>query len=76
MRFKAAAISLLVAGALAAAPLSSASARDFNHGRGIFWGLFGLGALAAVAAATIVTAPVVALAGAPAPPVYPGYPGY
>jgi hypothetical protein len=75
MRFKAVAVSLLLAGALAAAPLTSASAREFHHGRGILFGLFGLGAAAVTAAALVATAPFVALAGAP-PGYYAPPPGY
>jgi hypothetical protein len=66
--------------ALAAAPMSEASARPFHHGGGLVFGVAALGAAAVVAAATIVTAPIRVLAApvyAPAPAYYaPPAPAY
>jgi hypothetical protein len=76
MKFRSAAISVVVATAICAMPLSSASAHEHwrGHGPGLLFGLAAVGAAAVVGVATIVTAPVRALAAVPAyappPPVY------
>src|SRR5689334_13761919 len=72
--YRARIIGACAAAALAAAPVSPASAHGYHHG-GLVFGLAALGAAAVVGAATIVTAPVRILAApfyAPAP-TYPAY---
>ena len=78
MKYKAAIIGACAAVALAAAPVTPASAHGYHHGWPIF-GLAALGAAAVVGAATIVTAPVRVLAApfyAPGPAYYPPAPTY
>jgi hypothetical protein len=76
MKTKLPVVSLILAAALIAAPVSPASAHGYHHGRGdgLFYGLLGAGAALTVAAATLVTAPVRVLADAseaqPAPVYY------
>jgi hypothetical protein len=75
--YRAAIIGACAAVALAAAPLTPASAHP-HHG-GLVFGLAALGAAAVVGAATIVTAPVRVLAAplyAPGPVYYPPAPAY
>jgi hypothetical protein len=76
IRYKAAIIGACAAVALAAAPLTPASAHPHHHGWPVF-GLAALGAAAVVGAATIATAPVRVLS-APfyAPAYYPPAPAY
>ena len=77
MKYRAAIIGACTAVALAAAPLTPASAHQ-HHG-GLVFGLAALGAAAVVGAATIVTAPVRVLAApfyAPGPAYYPPAPAY
>jgi hypothetical protein len=75
MTYKSALIGAVVSLSLAAAPLSSASARGFHHGGGRDGGLvIGLAAAAVVGAVTLATAPFRVLA-APAP-VYAPAPAY
>ena len=83
MRLKALSIGVLAV-ALAAAPISSASAwpHFFHHGYG-HWhgggpvvGLFGLGAAVVVGAATIATAPIAIIANAASGPSYDQRGGY
>jgi hypothetical protein len=74
MTYKAVIIGACAAVALAAAPLTPASAHGYHHG-GLVFGLAALGAAAVVGAATIVTAPVRVLA-APFYPPGPAYPAY
>ena len=77
MTYRAAIIGACAAVALAAAPLTPASAHP-HHG-GLVFGLAALGAAAVVGAATIVTAPVRVLAApfyAPGPAYYPPAPAY
>jgi hypothetical protein len=74
--FKAALIGATGAIALAAAPVTSASAHWHHHDGGVVFGLAALGTAAVVGAATILTAPVRALAApvyAPAPTYYAPY---
>ena len=78
VKYKAAIIGACAAVALAAAPLTPASAHSYHHGRPVF-GLAALGAAAVVGAATIVTAPVRVLAAPfypPPPAYYPPAPAY
>jgi hypothetical protein len=73
MKYRAAIIGACAAVALAAAPLTPASAHQ-HHG-GLVFGLAALGAAVVVGAATIVTAPIRVLAA----PLYapgPAYPAY
>jgi len=74
MKYKAAIIGACAAVALAAAPITPASAHGYHHGWPIF-GLAALGAAAVVGAATIVTAPIRVLA-VPFYPPGPAYPYY
>jgi hypothetical protein len=80
MTRKATVISAVAAVALAAAPLTSASAHErFHHGGGLIFGLAALGAAAVVGAVTLATAPVRVLAApayAPPPAYYPPPPAY
>ena len=76
-KYRATIIGACTAVALAAAPLTPASAHP-HHG-GLVFGLTALGAAAVVGAATIVTAPVRVLAApfyAPGPVYYPPAPAY
>jgi hypothetical protein len=78
VKYRAAIISACAAVALAAAPLTPASAHPYRHGWPVF-GLVALGAAAVVGAATIVTAPVRVLAApfyGPGPAYYPPAPAY
>jgi hypothetical protein len=78
IRYKAAIIGACAAVALAAAPLTPASAHPHHHGWPVF-GLAALGAAAVVGAATIATAPVRVLAApfyAAGPVYYPPAPVY
>jgi hypothetical protein len=85
VKYKAAIIGACAAIALAAAPVTPASAHGYHHG-GLIFGLAALGAAAVVGAATIVTAPVRVLAApfyapgaayyAPAPAYYAPPPAY
>jgi hypothetical protein len=78
VNYKAAIIGTCTAVALAAAPLTPASAHPHRYGWPVF-GLAALGAAAVVGAATIVTAPVRVLAApfyAPGPAYYPPAPAY
>jgi hypothetical protein len=78
VKYKAALIGACAAVALAAAPVTPASAHPYHHGWPVF-GLAALGAAAVVGAATIVTAPVRVLAApfyAPGPAYYPPAPAY
>ena len=78
VNYKAAIIGTCTAVALAAAPLTPASAHPHHYGWPVF-GLAALGAAAVVGAATIVTAPVRVLAAplyAPGPAYYPPAPAY
>src|SRR6516162_6338241 len=78
VKYKAAIIGACASVALAAAPLTPASAHSYHHGWPVF-GLAALGAAAVVGAATIVTAPVRVLAAsfyAPGPAYYPPAPAY
>ena len=80
-KFRTAFIGTAAAIALAAMPLTQASAHGWHRGPGVFFGLAAAGAAVGVAAATLLTAPV-AIAAAPfqAPAYYPppapayGYP--
>jgi hypothetical protein len=77
IKYRAAIIGACAAIALAAAPLTSASAHP--HHDGLVFGLAALGAAAVVGAATVVTAPVRVLAApfyAPGPVYYPPAPAY
>jgi hypothetical protein len=76
--YRAVIIGACAAVALAAAPLTPASAHGYHHG-GLVFGLAALGAAAVVGAATIVTAPVRVLAAPfypPGPAYYPPAPAY
>ena len=64
MQIKYAFIGALASVALAAAPVTSASAHGYRHG-GLIFGLGALGAAVVVGAATIATAPFRVLAGTP-----------
>ena len=78
VKYRAAIIGACAAVALAAAPLTPASAYPYHHGWPVV-GLAALGAAAVVGAATIVTAPVRVLAApfyAPGPAYYPPAPAY
>jgi hypothetical protein len=79
VNFRAAMIGATTAIALAAAPITPASAHWHNHG-GVVFGVAALGAAAVVGAATILTAPVRALAAPvyapPAPAYYAPPPAY
>jgi hypothetical protein len=78
MTYKGVIIGACAAVALAAAPLTPASAHGYHHG-GLVFGLAALGAAAVVGAATIVTAPVRVLAAPfypPGPAYYPPAPAY
>jgi hypothetical protein len=72
--YRAGIIGACAAAALAAAPVSPASAHGYHHG-GLVFGLAALGAAAVVGAVTIVTAPVRILA-APFYAPGPAYPAY
>jgi hypothetical protein len=75
VKLKAAIIGATAAIALAAAPVTPASAHGHYHG-GVVFGLAALGTAAVIGAATILTAPVRALAApvyAPAPAYYAPY---
>ena len=78
-KYRAAFLGACAVVALAAAPLTPASAHSYHHGWPVF-GLAALGAAAVVGAATIVTAPVRVLAAPfyypPAPAYYAPAPGY
>lgn len=78
MKYKTAIIGACAAVALAAAPVTPASAHGYHHGWPVF-GFAALGAAAFVGAATIVTAAVRVLAApfyAPGPAYYPPAPAY
>ena len=72
MTYKSAILGAVIAVALAAAPISPASAHGYRGG-GVIFGLAALGTAAVVGAAEIATAPIRALAG---PPVYVPAPAY
>jgi hypothetical protein len=72
VNFRAAIIGATSALALAAAPITPASAHWHNHG-GVVFGLAALGTAAVVGAATILTAPVRALAAPVYAPPAPAY---
>src|SRR5215469_15032468 len=79
MRYgRVAAVAFLTAGAVAALPMSEASARCWSNGWG--WhcgpGLLALPFIAAGAAVAVATAPVRAVVGGPYYPYYYGPPGY
>jgi hypothetical protein len=78
VNLRAAMIGATSAVALAAAPITPASAHWHHHDGGVVFGLAALGTAAVVGAATILTAPVRALAApvyapAPAPTYYAPY---
>jgi hypothetical protein len=78
VKYKAAIIGACAALALAATPVTSASAHPRHHGWPVF-GLAALGAAAVVGAATIATAPVRVLPApfyGPGPVYYPPAPAY
>lgn len=73
VNFRAAIIGATSAIALAAAPVTPASAHWHHHDGGVVFGLAALGTAAVVGAATILTAPVRALAAPVYAPPAPAY---